>query len=61
MANRRVGGIIFLKVDGEGFQSKGNFTYNIGVPKKEAVVGADGVHGFKETPQSLFLIPHSTI
>lgn len=51
MANRRVGGIISFKISGESFNAKGNFTYNIGVPKKEAVVGSDGVHGFKEMPQ----------
>lgn len=55
MANRRVGGIIFLKVDGELFQAKGEFTYNIGVPKREAVVGQDAVHGFKEEPQVAML------
>ena len=47
--NRRVGGIIFFKVDGALFQAKGEFTYNIGKPKREAVVGADVIHGFKET------------
>lgn len=59
MASRRIGGIIELKVGaasgGEGAAkvqlAKGNFTYNIGVPKKEMVVGADEVHGYKETPQ----------
>lgn len=51
MANRRVGGIIFFKIDGQQFSAKGNFTYNIGIPKREAVIGSDGVHGFKELPQ----------
>jgi hypothetical protein len=50
MPNRRVGGIIAFKVNGQIFQAKGPFTYNIGVPKKEAVIGADGIHGFKEVP-----------
>ena len=48
---RRVGGIIFIKVDGELFNAKGEFTYNLGLPKREGVVGADVVHGYKETPQ----------
>lgn len=48
---RRVGGILQLKVDGELFQAKGEFTHNIGSPKREGVVGADEVHGYKETPQ----------
>jgi len=51
MANRRVGGILFLKVDGEQFQAKGAFTYNLGAPKRTAVVGVDAVHGFSEVPQ----------
>jgi len=51
MANRRVGGIILLKRDSDLLQAKGEFTYNIGAPKREAVVGADAIHGFKEEPQ----------
>lgn len=51
MANRRVGGILEVKIDGELFFAKGEFTYNLGTPKREAVVGADSVHGFKEMPQ----------
>lgn len=51
MANRRIGGIIFLKVDGELFQAKGSFEYNLGAAKREMVVGSDGVHGYKEVPQ----------
>ncbi len=50
MANRRVGGIITFNINGTAFLAKGSFTYNIGVPKKEAVIGADGIHGFKEMP-----------
>lgn len=51
MANTRIGGLIQFKVEGELFQAKGNFEYNLGIPKKEMVVGSDAVHGFKETPQ----------
>lgn len=53
--SRRIGGIIFFKVNGEGQQAKGNFTYNIGVPKKEMVVGSDQVHGYKEMPVVPFI------
>ncbi len=53
--SNRVGGIIELKVDGSQYSAKGNFTYNIGRPKKEAVVGADKTHGYKETPQAAFI------
>lgn len=55
MANRRVGGILLLKLDGELFNAKGKFTYDIGAPKRDAVVGADGVHGFKEMPKVPFI------
>lgn len=52
---RRVGGIIFFKVDGELFQAKGEFTHNINPVKRESVVGQDGVHGYKETPKAQFI------
>lgn len=55
MANRRVAGVLFLKVDGELFQAKGEFTYNINPFKRESVVGADGIHGFKEIPKVVFI------
>lgn len=51
MSSKRVGGIIFLKVDGQLYKAKGSFSYNIGEPKREAIVGHDQVHGFKELPQ----------
>jgi hypothetical protein len=51
----RVGGIISFKVDGTQYSAKGNFTYNLGTPKKEAVLGSDGLHGYKETPQVAFI------
>lgn len=49
-ANAR-GGIIYLKVDGQLYDAKGSFTYSLGRDKKEGIVGADGVHGFKAVPQ----------
>ena len=49
-SNRR-GGIVYFKVDGERYDAKGNFSYNLGRHKREAVVGHDGVHGYKELPQ----------
>lgn len=55
MADQRVGGIIYLKVDGELYSAKGNFTYNLGRARAEAVIGAEAVHGYKETPQVPFI------
>ncbi len=53
--NNRRGGIVFFKVDGERYDVKGNFSYNLGRAKREAVVGHDGVHGYKELPQVPFI------
>jgi hypothetical protein len=55
MANQRVAGLIQVKVDGVIFDAKGSFSYNLGLPKREAVVGSDGVHGYRETPQVAFI------
>lgn len=51
----RISGLIYIKVDGQQYRAKGNFTYNLGKPKREAVVGADGVHGYKELPKAPFI------
>lgn len=55
MDNVRVGGILFLKANGTLYRAKGAFTYNLGKAKREAVVGADTTHGFKEVPQTPFI------
>ena len=56
MANQnRRAGTITLKVGGVQLDAKGNFTYNLGTPKREAIVGADGVHGYKESVQTAFI------
>jgi hypothetical protein len=47
----RVGGIIQLQIDGEIYNAKGAFDYNLGRPKRDAVVGHDRVHGYKSLPQ----------
>lgn len=52
---KRVGGLISLKIDGNQFNAKGNFTYNLGRAKREGVIGAEAVHGFKEAPQLAFV------
>lgn len=60
MANK-VGGLIAFKVDGTQLLAKGNFTYNLGKPKREAVMGADGFHGYKETHQVPYIEGEITI
>lgn len=48
---QRVAGIIQVQINGEIYSAKGSWTVNIGAPKREAVVGSDAVHGYKEMPQ----------
>lgn len=55
MANQRRAGLIQVQLNGEVLDAKGNFTYNLGRPMREAIIGSDGVHGFKETPQVAFV------
>lgn len=54
MSQRRAG-IIQVQINGEVYDAKGNFTYNLGRPMREAIVGTDTIHGFKETPQVAFI------
>lgn len=51
----RVGGIIEVKANGELYSAKGSWTYNLGRPKRESIVGSDAVHGYKEMPQVPFI------
>ncbi len=54
MSNRR-GGIIELKVGSDLYECKGNFSWNLGQPKNEAIVGSSGVTGYKSTPQVAYI------
>ncbi len=51
MAAEHVAGAISFQLNGEIRRLKGNWTYNLGRVKRDAIVGADSVHGYKETPQ----------
>jgi hypothetical protein len=55
MADQRRAGLIQLQVNGEIQDARGSFSYNLGRPKREAMVGADRVHGYKEMPQVAFI------
>ncbi len=55
MPKNRVSGTIYFKVNGLQENAKGNFTYNLGREKRESMVGADGVHGYKGMPQAAFI------
>src|SRR5262245_47052086 len=48
---QRRAGIISFRVNGEQFDAKGSFSYSLGEPKRDAVIGSDAVHGFTEKPQ----------
>jgi len=52
--NRRAGRIWF-KVNGKMIEAKGNFTIGPGQDKREAIPGADGIHGYKEIPQVAYI------
>lgn len=54
MSQRRAG-LLELKINGEIYDAKGNFSYNLGRPIRETIVGADGIHGYKETAQAAFI------
>lgn len=51
----RVAGTIELKVNGDLLRAVGDFTFNLGKPKREGVIGATGIDGFKEMPQLAFI------
>lgn len=55
MSQQRRGGTIAFNVNGVLREAKGSFTYNLGRPKKEAIIGADKPHGYKEMPQVAFI------
>jgi hypothetical protein len=52
--NRRAG-VIEVHANGNRMEAKGTFTGNLGYHKRDAIIGADGIHGYKETPQESFL------
>ena len=46
-----IAGRLEITVNGDVVNAVGNFTINIGKPKREGLVGPDRVHGYKELPQ----------
>jgi hypothetical protein len=48
---QRIGGTIYVSLDGKRVLAKGEFEWRRGVPKRTTVVGVDGVHGFTEAHQ----------
>jgi len=53
--NRRAG-IVYLRRNGSLLEAKGNFSYGMGTPKREAMTDESGhVIGYKETPTVPFI------
>lgn len=50
----RRAGILQFKINGDVFDVKGSVTYGLGLNSREAILGHDGVHGFKELPTTPF-------
>lgn len=55
MTDNKRAGIIHLKVNGTVYDAKGSFNYHPSVPKREAMVGHDTTHGYKELPTVPFI------
>jgi hypothetical protein len=51
MAQQRVAGIAYVAVDGKQHESSGEWTVNMGLPKRETKLGTARAAGYKEEPQ----------
>ncbi|WP_188260870.1 phage tail tube protein [Azospirillum tabaci] len=51
MANNRIAGVCYLKVDGAQYALRGSLTVSPDSIEREGIAGMDGVHGYKETPR----------
>ena len=51
MAYERIAGTISFLINGTVYNAAGDFTYDLGAPKREMLIGPDRVHGYKETPK----------
>lgn len=61
MAQRRVAGIIYVRVNGDLLQAKGSFEVQMDALSREAMVGATGVDGYKEMPQAPYVSGKITV
>jgi hypothetical protein len=50
MADRRVGGIAYITVDGDQIRVRGNTVVHLSETRREGVAGQDGPQGFTEMP-----------
>ena len=47
---QRIGGILFLTIDGTQYAARGNFSVMPSTVKREGIAGQDYVHGYTEKP-----------
>lgn len=53
---KRIGGIISIQVNGAVFAAKGDWSWNLGRPKRSVIKGSDdAAHGYKEEPQVAYI------
>lgn len=55
MANHRISGVAYIKVDGKQYAARGKWKTDILPTKREGIAGQDGVHGYKEMPKVPFI------
>jgi hypothetical protein len=53
--SQRRGGLDALHIDGILQDARGNFTYGLGKPMRESIVGAERVHGYSQKPTVAFI------
>ena len=52
MAQDLIAGFLEITINGNILNAIGNFTINLGQPKREFLTGPDRVHGYSEMPQA---------
>jgi hypothetical protein len=53
---KRIGGTIAVQVNGTLYLAKGDWSWNLGEPKRGVIKGPDNqAHGFKEEPQVAYV------
>jgi hypothetical protein len=50
--SNKVGGIAYVKLNGITYPLRGNAKHKPGKKSREAVIGQDSLHGFKEKPEA---------
>ena len=48
--SNRLAGTAYLSVDGNAYQLRGDFEYDVSTVERETVTGMDDVHGYTEKP-----------